>query len=321
MRRIVLWEFFQVFSVIGFGSELKLSFRNHVQSKEIMADTSPGFRFILHLSLKPFSHPSICTSAYRHASALQIAVTRTSSDPVVYYVDRFPSRNTVSTSAEEPISPAAHLPDRFTVESAGLCAEVSARTPVRFDPDGEPYIPLPAPFERFYLAAMRQSDLPHNVAMMSDLRVMRSVHGPPFPNPLINTQRWLVRERAFVVALFDAYTKGEFRPAASSPFNVLHERKPDWGEEEQWREVFTIGAVLNLKYHRQGVASAAVRVLLDEWAVPQMGCTDIHTSAFASHVASVRLWEKFAFVEQPSMRGVVQVPEAKGGVEADCTLV
>ncbi|KAJ6488948.1 hypothetical protein C8R45DRAFT_993248 [Mycena sanguinolenta] len=250
------------------------------------------------------------------------------------------------TSAEEPISPAAHLPDRFTVDSTELRAEVSARTPIRFTPDGEPYLPLPAPFERFYLAAMRQSDLPHDVAMMNDLRVVRSVHGPPFPNPLINAQRWLVRERAFVVALFDAYAKGEFCPAASSPFNVLHERKEDGSEEyvgqvtlgpdnakrvtpvneawEQWRArgVFTIGAVLNLQYHRQGVASTAVRVLLDEWAVPQMGCTEIRASAYVSNAASVKLWEKFGFVEEPSMRGVVQVPEAKGGgAEADCTLV
>ncbi|KAF7375696.1 N-acetyltransferase domain-containing protein [Mycena sanguinolenta] len=267
---------------------------------------------------------------------------------MIYHVDRFSNRNTMSTSTEEPISPAAHLPDRFTVESADLRAEVSARMPIRFNADGEPYIPLPAPFERFYLAAMRQSDLPHDVAMMNDLRVVRSVHGPPFPNPLINAQRWLVRERAFVVALFDAYAKGEYRPAASSPFNVLHERKEDGSEEyvgqvtlgpmgpsakrvtpvnetwEQWRSrgVFTIGAVLNLKYHRQGVASAAVRLLLDEWAVPQMGCTEIHASAFVSNVASVKLWEKFGFVEEPSLRGVVQIPEAKGGgVEPDCTLV
>ncbi|KAJ7240145.1 hypothetical protein B0H12DRAFT_57706 [Mycena haematopus] len=254
----------------------------------------------------------------------------------------------MATSAPEPVSPAAHLPDRFTVESTELRAEVSARTPIRFTPAGEPYIPLPAPLDRFYLAAMRQSDLPDDVAMMNDLRVVRTIVGPPFPSPLINAQRWLVRERAMVVALFASYAAGEFRPAASSPFNVLHERKPDGSEEyvgqvtlgpagdsakrvtpvseawEEWRspKVFGIGAALRPEYHRKGVASAAVRVLLEEWAVPQMGCTEIHAEAFVSNVGSVKLWEKHGFVEEPSRRGVVHVPEAKGGgVEPDCCLV
>ncbi|KAF8177885.1 acyl-CoA N-acyltransferase [Mycena galopus ATCC 62051] len=247
-----------------------------------------------------------------------------------------------------PISPAAHLPDQFTVESAELRAEVLAHTPLRFTPAGEPYLPLPAPFERFYLGAMRQSDLPHDVSMMNDLRVVRTIHGPPFPNPLINAQRWLVRERATVVALLAANAEGNFRPAASSPFNVLRERKPDGSEEyvgqvtlgpmgpnakratpinnawEDWRspQVFEIGAALRPEYHGKGIASAAVRLLLEEWAVPQMGCTEIHAQAFVSNVASVKLWEKHGFVEEPSRRGVVQVPEAKGGgVEPDCVLV
>ncbi|KAF8177911.1 acyl-CoA N-acyltransferase [Mycena galopus ATCC 62051] len=230
-----------------------------------------------------------------------------------------------------PLSPAAHLPDQFTVESAELRAEVLAHTPLRFTPAGEPYLSLPAPFERFYLGAMRQSDLPHDVSMMNDLRV-----------------RWLMRERATVVALFAAYAEGNFRPAASSPFNVLRERKPDGSEEyvgqvtlgpmgpnakratpvnnawEEWRspQVFGIGAALHPEYHGKGIASAAVRLLLEEWAVPQIGCTEIHAQAFVSNIASVKLWEKHGFVEEPSRRGVVQVPEAKGGgVEPDCVLV
>jgi hypothetical protein len=69
--------------------------------------------------------------------------------------------------SEAPTPPTvADLPDRFTVESAELRAEVSARTPISFTTAGEPYIPLPAPFERFYLGVMRRSDVPHDVAMM-----------------------------------------------------------------------------------------------------------------------------------------------------------
>ncbi|KAJ7452677.1 hypothetical protein B0H11DRAFT_282073 [Mycena galericulata] len=246
------------------------------------------------------------------------------------------------------VSPAAHLPDQFLVDSAELRAEVSARTPIRFTPLGEPYIPLPAPFERFHLGVMRQSDIPHDVQMMNDIRVVRTLVGPPFPNPIINAQRWLVRERAMVVALFDGYAKGTFLPAATDPFDVLRERKSDGSEEyvgqvtlgsmgeatkrltpvndtwEEWRSrrVFGIGAALRPEYHRQGVASAAVGTILEQWAVPQMGCTEIRAECFISNLGSVKLWEKHGFVEEPSKRGVVTIPEAKGGgVEPDCMLV
>ncbi|KAJ7818804.1 hypothetical protein B0H14DRAFT_2601092 [Mycena olivaceomarginata] len=185
---------------------------------------------------------------------------------------------------------------------------------------------------------MRQSDLPGDMAMMNDIRVVRSVHGPPFPNPLISAQRHLVRQRTLVADLFASYASGTFRPAASSPFFVLRERQPSGPDAyvgqvsigpdpgaarvspindqwEAWRShgVLDMGAALNVAYHRRGVASAAVRVLLEDWAVPQMGATEIHASAYVSNVASVRLWEKHGFVEEKGMRGVVSVPEAKGG--------
>ncbi|KAJ7724729.1 hypothetical protein DFH07DRAFT_854603 [Mycena maculata] len=249
--------------------------------------------------------------------------------------------------APAPI-PGADVPDQFTVESAELRAEVSARTAIRFTPTGEPYIPFPAPLERFYLGAMRKSDIPHDVAMMNDIRVVRTVVGPPFPNPLINTQRWFVRERAFVVELFAAYTEGKFLPATSSPFNVVRECLPDGSEEyvgqvtlgpmgpqkkrltpvndawEDWRatQVHSMGAVLRPEYHRKGIASAAVRLVLNEWAVPQMGCTEIHAQCFVSNLGSYKLWEKYGFVEEPSMRKPVTISEAKGGgEETDCLLV
>jgi RimJ/RimL family protein N-acetyltransferase len=181
----------------------------------------------------------------------------------------------------------------------------------------------------------------------NDIRVVRSVHGPPFPNPLISAQRHLVHQRALVAELFASYASGTFRPAASSPFFVLRERQPSGPDAyvgqvsigpdpgaarvspindqwEAWRShgMLDMGAALNVAYHRRGVASAAVRVLLEDWAIPQMGATEIHASAYVSNVASVRLWEKHGFVEEKGMRGVVSVPEAKGGGEEEnCLLV
>ncbi|KAJ7171650.1 hypothetical protein C8R43DRAFT_20945 [Mycena crocata] len=248
-----------------------------------------------------------------------------------------------------PTDPTAGLPDQFTVDSVELRETVSARTPIRFTAVGEPYLPLPAPFEQFYLGVERKSDIPDDVAMMSDIRVARTLVGPPFPVPLINSQRWLVRERASVIALFADYAEGKFLPAESDPFSVLRERKPDGSEVyvgqvtimycgddekrltpvndawEEWRtrtKVWEIGAALRPEYHRKGVASAAVSVIMNDWAIPQMGCTELRAQCFVSNVGSVKLWEKHGFVENPTLRGEVTVSEVKGGgVEPDCVLV
>ncbi|KAJ7924711.1 acyl-CoA N-acyltransferase [Mycena leptocephala] len=249
------------------------------------------------------------------------------------------------------VNPAAHLPEDFTVDSPELRAAVSARTPIRFTPANEPYIPLPAPHERFHLGTMRQSDVPQDAAMMNDVRVARTLVGPAFPMPLAKTQGWLVRERAAVAALFAAYAEGTFRPAAAAPFCILRERQEDGdgadkyvgqvtmfycGDAEtrrtpvndaweEWRtrtKVWGIGAALRPEYHGKGLGSAAVSIVLNEWAVPQMGCTEVRAQCFMSNLGSVKLWEKHGFVEEPELRGVVNVDEAKGGgVESDCVLI
>jgi len=256
---------------------------------------------------------------------------------------------TATPTAPSVANPASGLPEAFIIDSSELRAEVSARTPIRFTAVNEPYIPLPAPFERFHLGAMRQSDVPHDTAMMSDVRVARTLVGPRFPMPLVNTQRWLTRERAAVTALFAAYAEGAFRPAAAAPFCILRERQDDGsdayvgqvtmfycGDEEkrrtpvndaweEWRtrtKVWEIGAALRPEYHSKGLASVAVKLILNEWAVPQMGCTEIRAQCFMSNLGSVKLWEKHGFVEEPELRGVVNVSEAKGGgVEPDCVLI
>jgi len=247
------------------------------------------------------------------------------------------------------LNPAEDIPEAFILDSASLRTKVSAQTPIRFTALSEPYISLPAPLERFHLGAMRQSDVPQDAAMMSDVRVARALVGPAFPMPLVNTQRWLIRERSNVTGLFADYGEGKFRPALSAPFCILRERLEDGtevyvgqvtmyycgeGEKrrtpvndawEEWRtrtHVWEIGAAIRPEYHGKGLASAAVNVVINEWAVPQMGCTEVRAQCFMSNLGSVKLWEKHGFVEDPELRGVVNVPEAKGGgVEPDCVLI
>ncbi|KAJ6620512.1 hypothetical protein B0H10DRAFT_1791818 [Mycena sp. CBHHK59/15] len=246
-------------------------------------------------------------------------------------------------------SPAAHLPDQFTLESAELRAQVSEHTPIRFTASNEPYIPFPAPFEAFRLGVMRQSDIPHDIAMNNDIRVARTLVGPAYPMPIVNVQKWLVRERAICEALFAGYAAGRFRPVDTYPFAIVREVLADGTEAyvgevtlfycgdaekrlspvndawEAWRtrtKVWEIGAALCVEYHGRGIASAAVAVAMNEWAIPQMGATELRAQCFVSNTPSVKLWQKHGFVENPALRGEVKVSEAKGGgVEPDMVLV
>jgi RimJ/RimL family protein N-acetyltransferase len=47
--------------------------------------------------------------------------------------------------------------------------------------------------------------------------------------------------------------------------------------------------------------------VLNEWAVPQMGCTEVRAQCFMSNLGSVKLWEKHGFVEEPELRGEFSV--------------
>ncbi|KAJ7115696.1 hypothetical protein C8R44DRAFT_927162 [Mycena epipterygia] len=230
-------------------------------------------------------------------------------------------------------NPAADLPDRFLVESAALRAVVSAHTPICFTPAGEPYIPLPAPFERFYLDPMRHWDTSHD----NDIPVARTLVGPPFPLPVSTSQRWLAKERAEITALFAMYAEGTFRPAGSSPFSILREIRDDGSEVyvrqvtlcgvkrlypadegwEDWRKdtkLWEIGAALHPYYWSMGLASAGVKLIFEDWAIGD-GLHRVRAECLVSNTGSVRLWQKNGFVEEPALRNTITVIDAKGGGE------
>ncbi|KAJ7092368.1 hypothetical protein B0H15DRAFT_947929 [Mycena belliarum] len=188
---------------------------------------------------------------------------------------------------------------------------------------------------------MRRSDTPHDVAMMSDIRVARTLFGPPFPLLVAASKNWLAKERKNVTALFVMYAEGTFLPAETAPFSILRERThggsdvyvgqvtaasagadakrffPANAAWEDWRARTAVTAAIHPDYQRMGLATAAVRVFMHDWAVAQMGATELRAKCFASNIGS-----KHGFIEEPLLRGEVAVIEAKGGgVEPDMTLI
>ncbi|OSD03196.1 hypothetical protein PYCCODRAFT_1467063 [Trametes coccinea BRFM310] len=58
---------------------------------------------------------------------------------------------------------------------------------------GEPYIQLPAPFERFIITPPRREDVPHIVRILNDDPVKRWIDGLPFPYLEEHAEEWVAQ--------------------------------------------------------------------------------------------------------------------------------
>ena len=70
---------------------------------------------------------------------------------------------------------------------------------------------------------------------------------------------------------------------------------------------------LAVSHHRRGIMSAAVRMLIDNWAVPRMNCQRIITSAMLGNVASVGVFKKLGFKHVRDVENAIRLPEGRGG--------
>jgi len=59
--------------------------------------------------------------------------------------------------------------------------------------------------------------------------------------------------------------------------------------------------------------SAALRVLIDKWAVPRMNCQIILTSAMLGNVGSVGVFKKVGFKHLRDVEDAIRLPEGRGG--------
>lgn len=59
--------------------------------------------------------------------------------------------------------------------------------------------------------------------------------------------------------------------------------------------------------------TAAIRVLIDVWAIPRMNCKRINATAFLGNVASVGVFSKLRFQMVGDQADAVRLPEGRGG--------
>ena len=70
---------------------------------------------------------------------------------------------------------------------------------------------------------------------------------------------------------------------------------------------------LNASHRGQGVMSAVVKTLMQEWAIPRMNVRFMIVSAYIGNRASLRVFEKNGFSYVKDVQDVIQFPESKGG--------
>jgi len=212
---------------------------------------------------------------------------------------------------------------------------------------GEPFLRLPAPHSHIIYTPPRLSDAPELVPVLNDPKVYRWVHSPPWPFTLEDGISWLKYRTTATDALLnqlkdvdEAEPDAPLLAVGGCPLEIIREQRPDgsdiyvgtcditragfdWELDEEKRTklkeennareagdpeiVWTIGDYLSPTHHGQGIMSAVVKALVEQWAVPRMNARDIRPTTFVGNDASVRVFTKNGFVLTGVVRDAVTV--------------
>lgn len=186
------------------------------------------------------------------------------------------------------------------------------------DPEtNEPYLSLPAPLSAFRITPIRESedDIDRRTAILTDKLVYPHLHGPPHPYR---------REHAveFTADILKEYEQGR----APCPVRVIRdpsgafigdigitrnmfsevkdvdERKRLTAENAAKMAgdptiVWTFGDMLSSAYHGRGIMSAAIRTIMNDYAIPHLNVRHVIVWAYADNVGSHRVFEKYGFAK------------------------
>ncbi|KZP07511.1 hypothetical protein FIBSPDRAFT_1052924 [Athelia psychrophila] len=205
----------------------------------------------------------------------------------------------------------------------------------------EPYIPFPEsfPIHGLRLTPARGSDVHRLKEILDHPLVYPNLFGPPYPLPLNNAEGWVRGSQEVSNEVFAAWASGDFSRTASSPFNTVRHigggadgadvfvGEIALGETRDHKGLFDSGVCLDPSYHGKGVASTAIKLLLNLWAIPNMTCNEIIAESFKSNPASRRVYENAGFVVNEKRSGEIRVQpenkrvEGRSGAEEEVVVV
>ncbi|KAL5528335.1 hypothetical protein ACEPAF_7471 [Sanghuangporus sanghuang] len=80
--------------------------------------------------------------------------------------------------------------------------------------------------------------------------------------------------------------------------------------------IWEIGDFLSSSYHGAGIMTAAVRMIIHDWAVPRTNAHTIYGSTYSGNAASVKVFLKNGFKEFDFVDNCVDIRKSKGGGKA-----
>ncbi|KAI0655203.1 acyl-CoA N-acyltransferase [Cubamyces menziesii] len=206
---------------------------------------------------------------------------------------------------------------------------------------GELLLRLPSPHDNIIITPPRMSDAETIISYMNDPALYYWLEGPPFPYLPEHADCWLnqVKEGtdAAIAELERANAEHPDGPpviVSSCPMRCLREEREDGSDvflgdvtllRERWPDledrvlkeslakpnaerpigdpdiVWCIGDYIAPSHHGKGIMTAAIKTLMQEWAIPRMGVRQIRVETFTDNIGSRRVFEKLGFVYEKTI--------------------
>ncbi|KAG8712835.1 hypothetical protein FRC08_014023 [Ceratobasidium sp. 394] len=213
----------------------------------------------------------------------------------------------------------------------------------------EPFIPLPAPHSNIRLTPARMGDVDAILPIMNDPSVCMNFANPPYPYLREHGEEWLEKRVAEYEEVMKVIKETDGKVGFVDIFPVRHIREvaPDGTEtflgdmglarEFFWNDIrdpeakaarnninanlppgdpeiiWNIGDYLRPSHHGRGIMTAAIKTMIEMWAVPHMNARKFRACAFLDNIGSQKTFLKNRFRFSSRTNGTVRLPESKGG--------
>ncbi|KAK7690816.1 hypothetical protein QCA50_005916 [Cerrena zonata] len=197
---------------------------------------------------------------------------------------------------------------------------------------GEPYLRLPNPLENYIITPTRIDDAPAIVNILNGPGVAKWLAAIPKPYTLSDGEWWVgftrEAEEKWLTQMRESGPSSK-SPFGGCPLKCIRHVKEDgtqvlvgnvgvgrcsfsYLEDDQKAKqlaaenerrsigdpeiVWALGDYLSVSYHGQGIMTAAIRTIINDWMIPRMGVRCIIVDPYLGNRGSVRVFEKNGFV-------------------------
>ncbi|KAJ7777212.1 hypothetical protein B0H16DRAFT_1406775 [Mycena metata] len=207
---------------------------------------------------------------------------------------------------------------------------------------GEPFLRLPAPFENIIITPPRMSDIAPSTVIMGNPAVSRWMgpNGPGSTYTEVQAEGWISKIKPEADAILDEVRRTPGGPISGCPVRHVREERADGTDifigdiaiarasfvqvldkEERARLltennarvlgdpeiVWHVGYYLAPSHHGRGLATVAVRTIINQWGIPAMKVKLIRTGTFEGNHGSLKVLQKNGFAVIETLQNHLQL--------------